>query len=343
MKRIFCTYFDHRYLPRGLALISSLRRCGSQDEMWVLCLSVECRQILESLALPNIRLVTLADLESARPELLRAKAERSMIEYYFTCSPNFICYLFERVTDAEMVVYLDADLYFFDHVSLMFDEIGEAPVAITPHAYPLRLKYLEKFGVYNVSSVSFRRTDEGLKCVRWWADRCIEWCRDVPQADGRFADQGYLNWFPQVAPNLRVLHHPGINLAPWNVANFRIESRNGRVFVEDQPLIFFHCHGVVRRFRWFYFNLHRVYGAPLGEVLRNLVYRPYVAELVKWERVVAGRLTAEPQRKQTLARGKRGADTVTLKDVARDLMRFAFRVADLVSGRAILVTNKSVY
>ena len=343
MKRVFCTYFDHRYLPRGLALISSLRRHGCDDEVWVLCLSGQCFGILQSMALPGVRLLTLSDLEAARPELLRAKGERSTIEYYFTCSPNLMRHMFDRVPDADIVVYLDADLCFFSNPDLLFAEIGDAPVAITPHNYPARLKYLEKFGVYNVSIVSFRRNEEGLNCVTWWAERCLEWCRDVPQPDGRFADQGYLKWFPEVAPNLRILTHPGINLAPWNVANFDITQAGDRILVDGRPLIYFHCHGVLRRLRWFYFNLHRVYGAPLGSVLRNRVYRPYVAELVKYERLVAAALQAQPASSQTLVRSKLGANVVTLKDVTRDLMRFAFRLLDLVSGRAILVTDKTIY
>jgi hypothetical protein len=45
-KRIICTLFDHRYLPRGLCMIASVRANGGNQPIWVLCLSAACEQVL---------------------------------------------------------------------------------------------------------------------------------------------------------------------------------------------------------------------------------------------------------------------------------------------------------
>src|SRR5258707_14734037 len=60
-KRVYCTYFDHNYLSRGLALYHSLQRHAPGARLWVLCLSEACHQTLAALDLPDIIPVRLAD------------------------------------------------------------------------------------------------------------------------------------------------------------------------------------------------------------------------------------------------------------------------------------------
>jgi hypothetical protein len=72
-----------------------------------------------------------------------------------------------------------------------------------------------RFGIYNVGWVSVRRCEEGIKALRWWRERCIEWCHDFVDGD-RFADQRYLDRLPGLFPHVHVIQHLGANLAPWN-------------------------------------------------------------------------------------------------------------------------------
>ena len=46
LNRVYCTYFDHNYLSRGLALYHSLQRHAPGARLWVLCLSEACHRIL---------------------------------------------------------------------------------------------------------------------------------------------------------------------------------------------------------------------------------------------------------------------------------------------------------
>ncbi len=93
-KRVYCTYFDHNYLSRGLALYHSLQRHAPGARLWVLCLSDACYRTLAALDLPNLIVpVRLADFEAADPEVAATRSTRSIIEYYFTCSPAWMLYV----------------------------------------------------------------------------------------------------------------------------------------------------------------------------------------------------------------------------------------------------------
>ena len=109
----FCTYFDKNYLLRGLTLYRSLaKHCEIPFRFYVLCLDQETFDILGSLGDESIIPVRLEKVESWDKELLVAKQNRSLIEYYFTLSSVFPLYVLEHF-DVDIVTYLDADLMFF--------------------------------------------------------------------------------------------------------------------------------------------------------------------------------------------------------------------------------------
>src|SRR4051812_8288169 len=98
--RVYCTYFDHNYLSRGLALYHSLQRQAPGSRLWVLCLSDACYQILVAHDLPQMLPVRLADFEAADPEVADTHADRSTVEYYFTCTPAWMLFVLTREPDA---------------------------------------------------------------------------------------------------------------------------------------------------------------------------------------------------------------------------------------------------
>ena len=334
--RVYATCFDHRYLPRGLALIESLRRHGCNDPVFVLCFNQLAMDAMRKLALDNVRLVDFAELEAVYPGLAAARENRATIEYYYTCTPAITEYALLQTPEASAVAYLDADLWFFDDPELVFGLMGEAPVAIIPHNFAPSRKSAERFGIYNVGWVGFARSSEGLNCLAWWHERCAEWCYGRIDGD-RFADQGYLNHFAQVAAGTRILTHKGVNTAPWNIDNYQVSSRDGRVWLDGDPLIFFHFHGVDRHLGIFYFDNHRLYGAQYNAIIRNHLYRPYIAALLGKEALARQILPQAGQGRVDL-RGSRflGLD---LKNLRRKAMRLAFEIMDLAQGRPILVWN----
>jgi len=288
MTRYFCTYFDHLYLPRGLALHDSLRRHCPDSELWVLCLSDVCYEVLKRLHLPGLHPFSLAEIEKEDAALPAAKQNRSWIEYIFTLTPSLCLDILEkRRPEASHVTYLDSDMFFFADPAPVFLETGDRSIAIVPHRFPPALRHLENRGIHNVGWVYFRRDEHGLACLSWWRERCLEWCRDIVEPD-RFADQKYLDRFPKLFQNVAELQHKGVNAAPYNLGNYTVHKRHGNILLDETPLVLYHFHGFRRVNRFLYDPNLSLYLAKADGIVRRGIYAPYIAALRYAERRLHG-------------------------------------------------------
>ncbi len=339
--RVYCTCFDRNYLSRGLALYHSLKRQESNARLWVLCLDEVTHQVLSRLALPDLLPLSLTEFETADPKVAATRANRSLVEYYFTCTPALVLHVLGREALAEWVTYLDSDLYFFASPESIFTELANSVFAIIPHRYAPAIQHMRRYGIYNVGWVGVRREADGLAAARWWREKCIEWCYDYVDGD-RFADQGYLDGIAKTFPRVRVIENIGANLAPWNIGNYRIECRAGRVLINStHPLVFFHFQGLKKEMGLFLFNSHRLYRAPFSAVVRERIYRPYVDELLALEQEVGPMLDVDAAK--PLPRTKVDAAMTSFNGVARNVAKRVLRVLDIVTRRAFVVLGGKAY
>jgi hypothetical protein len=86
-------------------------------------------------------------------------------------------------------------------------------------------------------------------------------------------------------------------VGPWNLGSYRIEERDGRIWVDEQPLLFFHFSSLNRVAPWLYnTNLASWHVRPLPVVRRRIV-GAYIAALEQAPRSeVAPSITIEPYR-----------------------------------------------
>lgn len=82
--------------------------------------------------LPHIILISLS--ESEDEELLRVKPERTVAEYCWTATPFTIYYVIKKF-NFESCTYLDADVYFYLSLEIIFDEFGDNAILITEHRF----------------------------------------------------------------------------------------------------------------------------------------------------------------------------------------------------------------
>lgn len=276
--RYYCTYFDSPFLPRALALFASLGRHGGPFRLWALCMDDAAYRRLQELALPEVEPIRLGDFESGDIGLAQARGTRSALEYYFTCTPTLPLFVMAHHPDVDLITYLDADLYFYSSPEPLFEELGEASIGIIPHRFSARVRDRERCGIFNVGWISFRRDEQGLACLHRWREQCLEWCY-ARMEDGRYADQKYLDAWPDLYSNLRVLQHPGANLGPWNLAGHRISDRGGEIKVDGEPLIFYHFTSFMRVAPWLYNTNLSSWRVRPNAVVRRRIIAAYIAEL----------------------------------------------------------------
>lgn len=282
----YVTLFDSLFLPQGLALHASLQRHAGEHRLWVLCVDELTHEVLTKLALPDISLIRLPEVET--PELLAVKPGRSKGEYCWTLTPFAPRFVFEADASVGRVTYLDADLWFMKSPAPIFREFeaSGAAVLITDHAYAPEFDQAVESGQYCVQFMTFVR-GRGELVRKWWEERCIEWCFARAE-NGKFGDQKYLDdWPERFEGAVHVLARQDLALAPWNVTRFPISHA-----------VFFHFHGL-RILPGRRIDLSP--GYPLPQPVLRHAYDPYVQQISAATKLLAQldftpRPQAQPQR-----------------------------------------------
>ncbi len=218
----YVTLFDSFFLPQGLALHRSMQRYAGSHTLWILCVDEEVFEVLVRLQLPNVQLMQLGKLET--PELLSVKPYRSRGEYCWTLTPFAPRFVMDSMPSVNRVTYLDADLFFFDSPQLLLRELEGSgkSVLITEHAYAPEYDQTRLAGRFCVQFMTFKNNDAGVKVMRWWQEKCIEWCFNRYE-EKRFGDQKYLDVWPELFESeVHILEQTRKTLAPWNVRMFEV-------------------------------------------------------------------------------------------------------------------------
>jgi len=247
----YCTLFDANYLAQGLALYESISKHHEDYRLHILTLCEKSFGVLKKLGLPNIILYLAADVET--PELRSMRPRLSSSEYIWVFKPGFIML---TLLKTRHVAYVDADSYFFNTCDISSIGVDDkTPTAVTPHRFTPIHEHFAINGAFNAGFIFAARA--GIPCLKDWNHRCIADRRGI------ITDQVHLNNWPEQW-GAHIIRHKGINLAPWNQAGqYRYSVRKGQVYVDDDPLIWYHFHQGLKPS----YNL-----APF---VRTYIYEPY--------------------------------------------------------------------
>jgi len=272
---LIITHCDQYFASRAAALVDSLNKHGDGNQIVVFAHDEETFNVFKYSYTNNVTAIKLYDLTSRYEELEEAQKNRSKSEFMFSITPYLLKYGFE-VLNSKDVWYVDADIFFFAPFDNLENQVHDYSVLIAGHNFPPELKYLEKYGEFNVGILYARNDKVGREIVEWWASKCIESTYMDPSGLV-YGDQKYLDSFQEISPKVGIFSGLGVNAAPWNMKPAKIIE--GRVrCIDGSNLIAFHFSGL-RRFKHFIFLGYSHYGWSMDFVTKTLIYRLYINAL----------------------------------------------------------------
>ncbi len=276
--RYYCTQLDASALPQGLALHQSLRTHAGDFQLTVLCLDEAAAAGLRPKDRRGIRVLPLAELVAKYPALATARSDRTAREFILTCKSWLMQHELPQIPAGVVLTWLDAGQYFFNSPQPVYDEIGDASVAIVPCRHAPAHSHRERGGKFSTAWISLRHDATGLACVADWAARCAEWCFTMVEPD-RCAEQKYLDAWPTRYPGTAIIDLPGVDVAPWNLADRPITAPEGMVLIGGEPLICFNFNGLTHLTDHLYDPGLHAHGLVPSAASREHVYLPYLKQL----------------------------------------------------------------
>lgn len=175
-----------------------------------------------------------------------------ILELNTNVKPTFMKYLIQTF-DLKNLVYLDPDIFVYSSLTPVFEALDSGASAIlTPHITtpvdddkkPSEQEMLYN-GTYNLGFIAVKRCEESWQLLSWWERRCL----DLGFSEGRtglFVDQKWMNLAPGMFEHVKILRHPGCNMAYWNLHERTLTEKAENYIVNGcAQLCFFHFSGIV--------------------------------------------------------------------------------------------------
>ena len=183
----YFTAFDRNYAARGLVMLESLRSVAGEITTTVLALDEDTFRAVQGHCDHTLRVTDLGD-----PQFEAAQSNRSHEEFCWTCAPILSAFMIRRSKPGDIVVYVDADLFFYSDPIALIAEMGDDKnIMIHPHRYSAdKVSYEASSGVFNVGFVAFRVSDEARACAARWRQQVLDLCIKDPARGLRHHHRG---------------------------------------------------------------------------------------------------------------------------------------------------------
>jgi glycosyltransferase involved in cell wall biosynthesis len=245
-RTIVSTIVSKNYLHFARTLMASLRRVQPDWEQCVLLVD-KVQGEFDPHAEP-FEVLPVTDLPL--PQRQKFFFRYTILELNTAVKPWLLQWLFET-KGADRVVYLDPDIYVYRPLREVEKALDAgALMVLTPHLTgalddghcPSEQDVLIT-GSYNLGFIALGRHPRLEDFLSWWQGKLEYDCR-VDFVEGLFTDQKWLDLAPGMFEDVHILRHDGYNVAYWNLKHRRLARGGVSVFVNGQPLVFFHFSGL---------------------------------------------------------------------------------------------------
>jgi hypothetical protein len=236
MKTAICTISSRSHLFKTFSLFDSLQNKTNADFH---CLITDADMVNSE---NSIHFHQLSEFNDEDSQKMKDRYKGNQLRWGFKS-----LFLIKLLKDGyDSVIYLDNDIYFYSSPDFLFEELQSNSILLTPHFYPADPQkdqnWMEanlRVGLYNGGFIGANKN--GIPALQWWANACIYNIKKSYRR-GLFDDQKYLDLFPILFENVKILKHKGCNVAGWNIETSpRSLDPENKVILEGKwPLIFIH-------------------------------------------------------------------------------------------------------
>ena len=238
---VFFTSVCTNYIHKARTLAQSVKQ-HIPDATMVICL-VE-REVSPEIPSPYFDDVVLAN-DAWEGNFNRFIFKHGIVEASTAVKGQFFRYLLKRYPEETKFVYLDPDIYVYSDLPELREALDTYPIVLCPHLLQPGNIDMElsstAHGVYNLGFLAISRSEEGCRCIDWWAERLYLFCYDDIQR-GIFTDQKWMDLAPCFF-NVLVFKHHGYDFAPWSLLNCGLTKDGDQYYVQGDPLRFIHFSG----------------------------------------------------------------------------------------------------
>lgn len=240
------TISSKNYIHYASTLLSSV--CKYNDDIDLFLILVDKKEDI-SLEDLNIKVFWVEDLDI--PDFEKISFKYNILELNTNVKPTVFKKLLQNYNK---VIYLDPDIYVYNSLSYIFEELEKYDILVTPHM--LQPQYIHqhnksdivsevenlKTGAYNLGFLALKQSDESLKFLDWWESCCL-CCAVDEHESGVFVDQKWVSLITCYFNNVGIIRHSGLNVAYWNIHERKITTNGTNIIVNGEPLLFFHYSG----------------------------------------------------------------------------------------------------
>ena len=244
MSNVIFTICAKNYLAQAYSLAESLKLHEANTDFFIIVSDFEDNIILNNeythLSPKILTEINIDDLAF----------KYNVIEFSTAIKPFFINHFFNK--NYEKVVYLDPDMYIYNNLNIIYNNLNKYDFIITPH---IRKPYIHFqgstseeeilfVGIYNLGFFAIKNSQNGIDFTKWWKEKLRDQCY-ADKFDALHVDQKWLDFLPSFYPeNVLIEKNASINMASWSIHEVEFKEVDEIYYVDEQPLLIFHFSGI---------------------------------------------------------------------------------------------------
>lgn len=256
MQNIVFTIVAKNYIGLAQVLGESVKAHTSNVDFYI----IVADEIDSSMALPSNTLVAKSCLEMPGQQWEQMAFKYNLVEFCTSIKP-FCFEFFFKQNESVKVIYLDPDIYVYNSLDTVFNELSQKSILVTPHILNMHTPFAGDYpdhlflvnGIFNLGFIAVNNTSTSHHFIQWWQNRMINGAY-FDNDMGLATDQKWINFLPAIIPHdeLVISRNQGLNAAPWNFFERELFSEQEKAVVKNRhskedasitPLIFIHFSG----------------------------------------------------------------------------------------------------